>query len=194
MPPVGWPLALAFSSFSVPVAPDKAGTGTVICYPDIDFVASLAFEAASIAGLSFMVLRGLSARIDILARLLTKLLPAKLIVAWLDSDWPAMLRAGLAYALAFWVGAGSALEAPAPPSAPSLVGERAANVDVIWNLDAPAVDIGGFDWAVADDKPVEYRPLAAVLCFSLSYLFNHCIMFALLSRLFRDSSSFDLSA
>jgi hypothetical protein len=107
--------------------------------------ASLALEAASIAGFSFIVLSGLSARIDILAKLLTKLLPARLMVAWLVSDCPAMLRAGLAYALAFWAGAGIALEAPAPGKPPSLVGERAARVEDIWNLDAPAVDIGGFD-------------------------------------------------
>ena len=63
-----------------------------------------------------------------------------------------ILRAGLAYALAFDDEAGMALEAVFPAIPPSLVGERAAKVDDTWNFEALAVDIGGFRGPVADEK------------------------------------------
>ena len=66
-----------------------------------------------------------------------------------------ILRAGLANALAFDAEAGIAPDVVAPPSAPSLVGERAAMVDGIWNFEAPVVDIGGFNWPAVDENPPE---------------------------------------
>lgn len=64
--------------------------------------------------------------------------------------------------------------------------------DVLWAG-------GGFKAVVLDAPPAklvepEYSPLVAEDCFSFSCLFSHWIIWALLSKLLRDSSSLVLSA
>lgn len=60
--------------------------------------------------------------------------------------------------------------------------------ELIWEV----LDMGGFEESPPVTLP-EYRPETVDACFSLSCLLSHVIMFALLSKLLRDSSSLVLS-
>lgn len=138
VPPAG------LSSWPVPARPVDIGAATEIGCPEIDFTSSVAFDTASIAGLSPPVFRGFSERTERFARLDTKLLPARFKDGWPGSDGAAWLRAGLAKALALDGPADSPVDDAPPATGPGLVGDLAAKVDEIWNFDALDDCIGGF--------------------------------------------------
>lgn len=147
-----WVPPASLSSWLVPESPVAIGAATVMGCPEIDFASSVAFDTASIAGLSLTVFKGLSERTDRFAKLDTKLFPARFKDGWLASDGAAWLRAGLAKALALEGPPDIPVDAAPPAIAAGLVGDLAARVDDIWNFDALEFYIGGFACG-KDEKP-----------------------------------------